>query len=68
LALLVNVIAIAGMFMANGFWGGLAQFQDTFSPYNIINYLMEVVLIAPALLASWWQDKRRSKKTVSQQP
>jgi formate hydrogenlyase subunit 3/multisubunit Na+/H+ antiporter MnhD subunit len=60
LAILVNLVAIAGMFMANGFWGGLGQLQETFSPYNIVNYVMEIVLLSPALLAFWWQERRRA--------
>ncbi|MER8422456.1 hypothetical protein [Mesorhizobium sp. M1403] len=62
LALGVNVVAISGMFMANGFWGGLTHVQDTYSPYNIINYVMEVVLLSPALAAFWWQERRRSQR------
>jgi len=65
LAFGVNVVAIAGMFMASGFWEGLSRVQDTYSPFNIINYVMEVVLISPALAAFWWQERRRNKRLTS---
>jgi len=59
IAILVNIIAGVGMFVAGGFWGGLAQLQETFSPFNVANYIMEVVLISPALAAHWWLERRQ---------
>ncbi|TBB97187.1 hypothetical protein ELH39_07990 [Rhizobium ruizarguesonis] len=61
IAVIVNVVAIAGMFMHDGFWGGLARVQDTFSPFNIFNWIMEVILFAPAILASMWLERRKSR-------
>lgn len=64
MVILVNVAAIAGMFLSDGFWGGLGRVQDTYSPFNIINWIMEVVLLAPALLAAWWLEKRKQRATA----
>jgi hypothetical protein len=60
-AVLVNVVSIAGMFMHDGFWGGLGRMQDTYSPFNIFNWIMEVVLLSPALLAAWWLEQRKKR-------
>lgn len=59
LAVLVNVVAIAGMSLHDGFWGGLSRLQDTYSPFNIFNWIMEVVLLSPSLLAAWWLERRK---------
>ena len=60
-AVCVNVIAIAGMFVHDGFWGGIGRMQDTYSPFNISNYIMEALLLSPALLAAWWLERRKQK-------
>lgn len=60
---LVNAAAIAGMFMHDGFWGGLSRMQDTYSPFNIFNWIMEVLLLSPALFAAWWFAKRNQHTT-----
>ncbi|WP_425417017.1 hypothetical protein [Oricola indica] len=65
LALGINAIAIAGMFMANGFWGGLAQMREIFSPFNIINYIAEILLLSPALGAYWWLERRKAARLKS---
>jgi uncharacterized membrane protein len=61
IAVLVNFVSIAGMFMHDGFWGGLGRVQDTYSPLNIFNWIMEVVLLSPALLAAWLLERRKSR-------
>lgn len=61
----VNVVSIAGMFMHDGFWGGLGRVQDTYSPFNIFNWIMEVLLLTPALLAAWWLEKRKQRVTAT---
>lgn len=60
-AILVNVLSMAGAFMAEGFWGGWATIQDTYSPFNYLNVLMEIILLSPALLAYWWRERRIAK-------
>ena len=57
LAVIVNVIAIIGLFIgAGGFWAGL----ESVSPFNLINWMAEVVLISPALGAHYWLQKRQA--------
>jgi hypothetical protein len=61
IAILVNLVSMAGMFMHDGFWGGLGRVQETYSPFNIVNWIMEVVLLSPALLAAWLLERRKSR-------
>lgn len=63
-ALLVNIVAVAGMFMTDGFWGGIGRVQETYSPFNIGNFIMEIVLFSPALLASWWLQRRQQRASA----
>jgi hypothetical protein len=63
LALFINILAVAGMFLASGFWDGLARVQDTYSPFNIGNFVMEIILLSPALIAAWWLERRKSKRS-----
>ncbi len=59
IVLLVNGIAVAGMFMTDGFIGGLTRIQDTYSPYNLINCVIKILFLAPALIAAWWLAMHR---------
>ena len=62
LAILVNVIAIGGMMWgASTVWAGLDQISSTYHPFNVANYVMEVVLFAPAIVALIGRDKRRAR-------
>ena len=48
------LVGIAGAFAANGFWGGVQQIQVWMSPFNIISWLVIVVVFGPGLaLLSW---------------
>lgn len=51
--------------MHHGFWGGLGAVRDTYSPFNIVNWIMEVVLLTPALLATWWLVKRKQRAAAT---
>ncbi|MGV2137406.1 hypothetical protein ACQZ45_05435 [Agrobacterium sp. 16-2014-1-2a] len=62
--ILVNLVAIAGMFMHDGFWGGVNRMQETYSPFNIFNWIMEVLLLSPALVAAWWLEKRKRETAL----
>lgn len=51
--------------MHHGFWDGLSTVRDTYSPFNIVNWIMEVALLAPALFATWWLAKRKQRATAT---
>ena len=61
LIVVVKLIAIFGMFLRDGFWGGISSVQSTYSPFNIPIMVMELVLLLPAIIAYWWLERRRSK-------
>jgi hypothetical protein len=59
LAIAVNVISVVGIFGgAHGFWDGWHQVAEIYSPFNLRNYLMELVLISPAIGAYAWLQRR----------
>ena len=62
---LVNLIGIAGQFYLHGFGGGLSNIQEIYSPFNVINFVVAVVTLSPALGAMLWRDKIRSRRTKS---
>src|SRR5579863_1175384 len=63
LALAINAIAIIGFFWAaHGFWAGWQQVAEVYGPYNVKNYVMELILISPALGAFLWLEQRRKKR------
>jgi hypothetical protein len=62
LAIFVNVISIVGLFVgANSFLEGIDRVADVYSPFNIINFMTEVVLFSPAIGAYFWLEYRRKK-------
>ena len=62
LAVLVNLMAIAGLFMgAESFWQGWQRVTETYSPFNVVNMIAEMVLFAPAIGAYVWRDRRRKR-------
>ena len=56
-----NLIGIIGQFWLHGFGGGISYVQEIYSPFNIINYIISVVVLSPALGAYLWRDKRRAR-------
>jgi hypothetical protein len=63
LAIAVNAIAVLGIFMgAHGFWDGWQRVAEIYGPYNVMNYLMELVLVSPAIGAYAWLQRRRKGK------
>jgi membrane protein implicated in regulation of membrane protease activity len=68
IAIAINVIAVAGFFMsAQGFWDGWHKVAEIYSPFNLINWLAEVVLISPAVGAYAWLERRRKRRLMSAQ-
>lgn len=62
LVLIINIIAIIGFFIeASSFWEGWQKIVDTYSPFNIINYIMELMLLSPAIGAYLWHEKLKTR-------
>lgn len=69
LFILANVVAVVGLFVgAKSFWDGWTQVTETYNPFNVGNYIVELAVLSPALGAMYWRNKRRassSKETTA---
>lgn len=61
LFVLANVLGIVAQFYLHGFSEGLAYIQETYTPFNVINYTLSVVTLSPAIGAYYWREKRRTR-------
>ena len=63
LAIAVNVLAIIGFVTSSETgWQAWQKIIDTYSPFNVINYALELVLLSPAIGAYIWRERRRKEK------
>lgn len=57
-----NLVGIAGIFLAaDSFWAGWDRFSQVYSPFNVANVLLNVALLAPAVLLLAWRESRRRR-------
>jgi hypothetical protein len=63
-AVIVNVVSIITLILSEG-WGRVA---DIYSPFNVINSVMELVLLSPAIGAYFWLEHRRKNERVPSTP
>ncbi|GER02317.1 hypothetical protein JCM17845_29400 [Iodidimonas gelatinilytica] len=61
LFVLANLLGIIGQFYLHGFSGGLTYIQEIYSPFNVINYVVSIVVLSPAFGAYYWREKRRAR-------
>lgn len=61
LIVLANLFGIAGQFYLRGLGGGIEYIQEIYSPFNIINYILIVITLSPAIGAYYWRNKRRER-------
>jgi hypothetical protein len=60
LILLVNIFGVVGLFMsADGGEQALREVQEIYSPFNVMNWLLELLILSPALIAYVWRERRR---------
>ena len=60
LILVVNLFGIAGVFMSEDSDGqALQELQEIYSPFNLVNWLLELAILSPALIAYVWRERRR---------
>lgn len=62
LASIFILIGIYGVWMKSGFWG----VQKLLSPFNIINWLVTMITLAPGIGALIWADKLQTKTEKTQ--
>lgn len=58
---LANLAGIVGQFYLHGFGGGVSYIQEIYSPFNVVNYVVIVITLSPAIGAYYWREKRRQK-------
>lgn len=61
MVLLLNLVGIAGAFIARPFWEAVDQVQQWYSPFNLVNWGLNLVLLSPALGAAKWRAIRRRR-------
>jgi hypothetical protein len=59
---LVNIVAILGlMITADDLSHGWQRITEIYSPFNVVNFVAELVLISPAIGAYLWRERRRKR-------
>jgi hypothetical protein len=60
LILLVNMFGVGGIIMsADSGEQALEEVQEIYSPFNVMNWLLELLILSPALVAYVWRERRR---------
>ena len=60
LILIVNLFGIVGLFIgADSTWQALQKVKEIYSPFNVKNWLLELLILSPALVAYMWRERRR---------
>jgi len=58
---LAGVVILAGAIgiamSASGFWDAFRQLRETFSPFNVVNWLITAIVFAPGVGALIWAEK-----------
>lgn len=66
LVVLLTFMSFAGTIIsAPTIWNGLGAVADELSPYDLKYYFTMALLLSPAILATWWRDRRREKSSNS---
>ena len=66
LVILANIAGIVGTALtSDSFWTFLDWLQQTYSPFNIWNWGLNIVLLMPAFGAYWWKEKRKKSSATS---
>jgi hypothetical protein len=60
-AVILILAGIAGVWMK----GGFSAVQQVLSPFNIINWIVTVITLAPGLGALVWAEKLKTKSRVA---
>lgn len=55
---LVILVGIAGVWMKSGF----SAVQDLLSPFNVVNWLVTAVTLAPGIASLMWAEKLKKRQ------
>lgn len=62
---LAHLVGIVGQFYLHGFSGGISYVQEIYSPFNVINFIVTIVTLLPAVGAYFWRERRRARQEQS---
>jgi hypothetical protein len=66
IAILVNLAGIMGLYLAAPtLWDFIERAQAIYAPTNVINFVAELVLFAPAIAAFAWREKIRKRRDAA---
>jgi hypothetical protein len=66
---LLIFISIIGIFIgADSFWDGWHKLTEIFSPFNVVNVIVTIVCLSPAIAAHHWIDKIETKQKSKEEP
>ena len=55
-----NLFGIVGLLIgADSTWQALQKVKEIYSPFNVMNWLLELLILSPALVAYVWRERRR---------
>jgi len=60
LAAVLILVGIVGVWMK----GGFSAVQELLSPFNIVNWIVMVITLAPGIAALMWAEKLSQKQAV----
>jgi len=62
LVIVANLLAVVRLFVgAANFSEWWSRVQETYSPSNISNVLVELIALSPGLAAYYWDDRRQKR-------
>jgi hypothetical protein len=62
----LNLIAIIGFVVAApALWDSIAKVQEIYSPFNVWNWIAELVALSPAVGAIAWRDQRLKRSAAA---
>lgn len=65
LVVALNVIGIIGFFLtAPSLWEGWLWVAEIYSPFNVVNYLAEIVSLSPAIGAHYLRGRLRTRRAA----
>jgi hypothetical protein len=58
LAIIGNIIAIPkGLPLSNYIWQMFSKITEPFNPFNILNFLVTILILSPAIVLFWISEK-----------
>ena len=67
LILVVNLFGIVGLFIgADSTWQALQEVKEIYSLFNVMNWLLELLILSPAINAYVWRELAESPYSLTE--